>query len=173
MNLLESNLIEYSLTKKNPIRVGNHDNAISPFGVYKAKDAFIVIAAGNENIWRVFADFLKKYSSFDESLFSSNILRLKNSKALTEIIEKVFAAYSVAELEELLSKLSIPCSKVNEMADVASDEENFSRKALVHVQHSKLGECVVPGSCITFSEVTSTDLDEAPAIGEDNKQYGI
>src|SRR5438034_1235347 len=107
MYLLESNLIEYSIVKKNPIRAGNHDNAISPFGAYKAKDAFIVIAAGNENIWKVFADFLKKHISFDETLFSSNLLRLKNNNVLTEIIEKVLAKYNVSEIEKIFSETNI------------------------------------------------------------------
>lgn len=173
MNLLESNLIEYSLTRKNPIRAGNHDTAISPFGAYKAKDGFIVIAAGNESIWKTFADFLKKYNSFDETLFCSNILRLKNNDALTQIIEEVFTQYNVSELEILLMERNIPCSKVNEMSDIANDENNFKRKALLHVKHSKLGECIVPGNSIIFSACDIKELEEAPEIGEDNKKYGL
>ncbi len=173
MNLLESNLIEYSITNKNPKRVSNHDNAISPFGAYKAKDGFIVIAAGNENIWKVFSDYLREHTSFDESLYSSNVLRLANKETLTELIESVLAKDDVSKLEHIFSELGIPCSKVNEMSDVAKDVNHFRRKALFHINHKKLGECVVPGSGITFSECSIEEPTEAPEIGEDNEKYGL
>lgn len=173
MNLLESNLIDYSITKKNPVRTGNLDNAISPFGAYKTKDAYIVIAAGSESLWHVLSGFLQEHDTFDENLYSSNTLRLANNNELTKIIERVFAKYSVKDLEEKLSQLKIPCSKVYEMSDVYVDKDNFQKKALLHFKHSKLGNCVIPGSSIAFSEVNDISVVEAPEIGGNNNSYGL
>lgn len=173
MNLLENNLTEYSVTKKNPVRPGNGDNAISPFGIFKAKDAYIAVAAGNEKIWGIFSAFLKKYISLDQELFQSNMLRLKNKQRLVEAVEKVFANFQVAKLERKLSDLGVPCSRINEMSDVATEEDNFRRKALIEVKHSKLGNIIVPGKSINFSEAQDLEMTEAPTIGRDNKKYGV
>lgn len=173
MNLLESNLIEYSLTKKNPVRSGNQDNAISPFGVYQARDGYIVVAAGNESIWKSFCGFLRSNLEFNTALFSSNILRLKNNQKLTEIIEKTFADYSIERLEEKLNNLGIPSSKVNEMSDVYNNTEIFKNQTLIHFQNNQLGDCVIPGKSINFSEVSGVKITPAPGIGENDNDYGL
>ncbi len=157
-NLLESNLIEYSLTRKNPTRSGNIDNAISPFGVYKTKDSHLVVAIGNDKLWRQFAQNL----NIDLPEFSSNELRLKHNDQLTKAIELAFATHSTAEIENSLQEINIPCSKINEMSDVFEDQNNFSKKFLLHFNHSKLGDCVIPGSSINFSENDDLDIEEAP-----------
>jgi len=173
MNLLENNLVEYSVTQKNPTRPGNQDNAIAPFGVYRATDGYMVVAAGNEKLWDILATFLETHISFNKTLFASNTLRLKHKERLTEIIEKTFANYTTRNLEHELSDRGIPCSRVYEMSDVASSEENFRRKALLRFQHSKLGTVIIPGKSIHFSEGNEIQIEEAPAIGRDNKKYGV
>lgn len=173
MNLLENNLVEYSVTKENPVQPGNQDNAISPFGVYKTKDSYIVVAAGNEKLWKILSQFLKKYVSFDENLFLSSTIRLKNKYILTGIIEKAFSNFTAKRLERDLSLLGIPCSRVYEMSDVYAEEENYKRKALIKITHSKLGNIVIPGKSINFSESDDMPVAEAPSIGKDNKKYGI
>lgn len=173
MNLLENNLIEYSVVKKNPIRPGNQDNSVSPFGVYKTKDAYVVVAAGNDNIWNNLSVFLKKQISFDETQFKTNTLRLKNKKMLTEIMENVFGKYLTKDLEKELTLIQIPCSRIYEMSDVAAELDNFKTNALIKINHSKLGECVIPGKSINFSETEEINFTEAPSIGLDNKKYGI
>ncbi len=173
MNLLESSLIEYSIVKKNPRRNSNQDNAISPFGIYEAKDSKIVIAVGSESLWVIFSKFLREHSNFNEKPYSSNILRIKNNNKLTKIIESVFSHFSAKKLEERLSQLKIPCSRICEMSDVYNDNSNFKRGSLVHFRHSKLGDCVIPGSSILFSENSKMFHEEAPEIGEDNEKYGL
>ncbi len=157
-NLLESNLIDYSLTGKNPTRAGNIDNTVSPFGIYKTLDSHIVIAVGNDKLWKLFA----KNLNIDLAEFSTNELRLKNNDQLTRAIEQAFSNRSTAEIEQQLKEINVPCSKINEMSDVFSDQNNFSKKLLLHFNHSKLGDCVVPGSSINFSENDELNIEEAP-----------
>ena len=58
IQLLENHLVEASLTKRNPKRPGNQDASIAPFGIYRAKDGPIALAAGNDLQWARLADFL-------------------------------------------------------------------------------------------------------------------
>lgn len=173
MNLLESNLIDYSITHKNPRKTGNQDNAISPFGVYKAADGFIVVAVGSESLWAIFSSFLSEYTQLDKELFYSNILRLENNDRLTNLIEQVFAKFTVQQLVKTLTALTIPNSKVNQMSDLIHEELLFKQGNLVRIKHSKLGDCVVPGNSVIFSEMREIGLTESPSIGRDNDKYGI
>lgn len=173
MNLLESNLIGYSLDKVDPVRPGNQDNAIAPFGVYKTQDTYIVVAAGNDAIFTALSTFLKEHTSFDESLFVNNHMRLEHKEELTKIIELVFGKFHALELEEMLSERGVPCSRVYEMSDVYGEEDNYRRKALVKIDHPLLGACVIPGVSINFSEADEVQFHAAPKIGEHDKEYGL
>lgn len=173
MNLLESNLIDYSINKVNPKRTGNIDNTISPFGAYRTKDGTVVVAAGNEKLWGRLAGFLKEQTDFDEKLFAENSLRLKNNPKLTVIIESVFGRYNSTDLEQILTRLNIPNCRVYEMSDVCADENNFTSKSLIRINHPKLGNCVIPGQSIKFSEVQETVIKNAPEKGDDNDELHI
>lgn len=173
MNLLEHNLIGYSLHKKNPVRLGNRDNAIAPFGVYKTKDAFMAIAAGNNKIWHLLENFLSQKKSFDTRDFKTNETRLKNQNKLTKIIEEVFAQFGGKALQKKLSERGIPCSLIHEISDVYSNNHLYKSGALKRIHHPRLGKCVVPGQSINFSASGKFKTDYAPEIGQHNKLFGI
>ncbi len=172
-DLLEQNLIEYSITKNNPQRTGNLDNAISPFGLYKTKDGFISLAVGNEKLWELLKNVLKEYISFDESEYLTNSLRLKNNKKLQKIIESVFNDFSIEKLLNLLHKMDIPCGKVNNMSDLVKNKDLYKKGLIKKINHDELGECVMSVSGIKFSENGEIEIKKAPKIGEDNKECGI
>lgn len=158
MNLLESNLIAYSVTGINPKRTGNLDNLIAPFGVYKAKDGYIVLAIGNEKQWGVFITFFKEYLDYDKKLFSDNAKRLQNQKKLTSFVEKVFRGKTVTELLSILEKLGISCTKVNEMSDVYNNGFLQNEGAVKKIMIDGVGECMVPGFPINFSNASPVGI---------------
>lgn len=173
MNMLEHNLVEYSLTHTNPLRAGNQDTAIAPFGIYAASNGYIALAIGNDKLWQVLLGFLKQYTTIAEEHCSTNTARLANNHMLTESIEKVFANFTLTELCQKLTELNIPCSPVNTMAEVYDDEQNYLTQRLIKAHHSKLGEYVTSGKSIHFSEAEPFSLVEAPSIGQDDEAYGI
>lgn len=173
MNLLENNLIEYSLTHQNPIRAGDGDLAIAPFGVYPCRDASITLAIGNDRLWQTFSTVMFPKEQSPDPQFKTNIDRLKHAAKLTAKISSAFSSYTAAELEATLLAHGIPCSRIYEMSDVAADESNFSRGALERYTHAVLGEIIIPGSSIHFSGTDSVPLSQAPAVGEDNARYGL
>jgi CoA:oxalate CoA-transferase len=174
MNLLESNLIDYSLTQKNPKRTRNQDNLIAPFGMYKVKDGNIVIAIGNNILWEKFAVYLNKFtSSFNQTLFATNNLRLANQMALTEIIESSLKDFSPSEAIEILSQLGIPCGQVAEMSDIYANSFLYKSNFLEKKTHPIAGSYVTPKQSIIFSEMKELTLHDAPQVGQDNETYDV
>ncbi len=174
-NLLESSLIQSSVTKTNPKRTGNQDGLIAPFGIYKTKDGFIAIAIGNQLFWKTFAGFLQKESSISIpwDKFSSNEARIQNQTKLTQIIETVFSRFETEYLVFALKALNLPVSKVNTMQDVLKNEFNYQENFLLRGKNEKAGEFVTTGFSVRFSEQKDYQIVNAPQIGENNKDYGI
>jgi CoA:oxalate CoA-transferase len=171
MNLLESNLIDYSINKKNPPRVGNSDTAIAPFGVYKAKNGYVAIAAGSEDLWNKLVDFLQRHTAIKQARFASNQLRLNHTKELTQLIEKVFARFSPLEIQRVMDELGIPCGQVYTMKEVSKNKDLFKHNALIKITHPKLGTCIVPGFATNFSEMQSLKIKFSPQLGENSNEY--
>jgi CoA:oxalate CoA-transferase len=168
MNLLEQNLIEASVTGVNPVRAGNLDTAIAPFGVYKTKDSRIVLAAGSPALWEVLASFLATHQSFEKNNFATNEDRLKNNAALTILIESVFIQYETKALLTKLTELGIPAGPVREMQDVLATPWFYESGALQKIVHPTLGTSVVPGHAIWIEGETPKSLQPAPNLGEHN-----
>jgi len=150
-DLLEQNLIETSITHRNPKKVGNMDSAIAPFGVFKTRDGAIALAVGNNMQWEKFSDFLKKHTNcIDFEQYAENNLRIKNISGLVIDIESVFKDYATDELIKILSALKLPCTRVKSMMDVLQDDENYKENLLEVVEIEGVGKIVVPTGGIFF-----------------------
>lgn len=149
-DLLEQNLIEASITNVNPSKVGNMDNAIAPFGVFKTRDGSIVVACGNDNLFHKLSIFLNVSDDLNNKYFSCNADRLKNIQLLIKTIEDKFSNYSTDDLKKILDDLGVPCGKVMTMLDILNDKENFEEKLLKKINHEKLGNVVEPSGGIFY-----------------------
>lgn len=151
VNLLEQNLIEYSMTHRNPTRPENQDTAIAPFGLFRAKDKHVALAIGDDELWNNFTDCELYFTPLQQAQFKTNGLRLENLVELVSQIEEIFSRYTASELVEMLSRHNIPISVVKEMSDVLATPWFFETGALRWIEHPTLGKCVVPGKHIVFS----------------------
>lgn len=151
INLLEQNLIAYSVNKQNPKLPGNQDAAIAPFGIYQTKDSYIALAAGSDHLWQRLADYLQSLMPHPLDRFNTNVQRLRFQPELTKYIESCFSVLSTKKLIKELKAIEIPCAAVAQMSDVAVNKWFTRHKAVVSINHPKLGTCLVPGHSILFS----------------------
>lgn len=167
LNLVEQNLIETSVTGKNPTLPGNQDQAIAPFGVYKTFDDPIVIAIGSEELWVEFKKIFDQ-KKLNQKIYFDNNMRIKNQDKLTKDIESIFRNYKSRKLIDLFRKHNIPSSKVNTMKDILDDPWFFSSGALY-----KSKKFVTTGQSIFDDSNKILSCKKAPRLGEHNKKYGI
>jgi formyl-CoA transferase/CoA:oxalate CoA-transferase len=164
-DLLEQNLIEASVTRHNPQKVGNMDNAIAPFGLFKTKDGTIALAIGNDTQWRVFSnEFKNDQPKFMDKRFESNKLRLTNVDKLQEFIEKTFSYYTTLQIINRLQKIQIPAGVSKTMLDIIHDQDNYKLGLLKKINHPDIGEFVVPTGGIFFSNYQPETYQLAPQI---------
>lgn len=156
------------LTGKEIKRFGNKYPILSPYEVYRTKDREIMVAVGNEDLWKRFCKAIGREELTRDERFSTNIQRIKeqNRKELTEIIEKVLstrpAKYWIMEFQQQ----GIPCGEVSKIEELKNDPHLKERGAFRKASHSKLGqiEHVFP-----LPKVNGTSLNlrmSAPCLGE-------
>jgi hypothetical protein len=59
------------------------------------------------------------------------------------------------------------------MSQVYDEKDNYDREFLKKINYPDIGEFVVPGKSIIFSNEKNIEYKRAPKVGENNKEYGI
>jgi len=149
--ILENAIARYFCDKKIPKKLGSRHPSISPFECYKCKDGFIVIAAGNDSLFRKLCSALNAKNIEKNSLFSSNHLRLENVIYLKKEIESVLFKNTAKYWTRKIQKFGVPVSKVNNIKEAINLKQVKDRNMLVDVNIKKNHFLKVAGNPIKIS----------------------
>ena len=145
-----------------PVRHGSGQGGIAPYKAYRTKDGDLVVAAGNDGLFRKMCEVLG-FKWFEEARFKTNPDRVKNSEALYAMIEKEMAKRGNAEWSALLDAAGVPCAPVQNV-----------KQMLEHPQMRALGLLQpVPGSSqpligfpVSFDGERPLPRSASPTLGQ-------
>ena len=118
-----------------PTRQGTGTPFIAPYEMYPAADEGLLICVANDNLFRIFVEVLNSPEMADDERFSSNPLRVKNRVELRQQIIKQLKSRNAEEWERLLKERSIPCSRVQTVADLVEEEQLQALNLLTSFAH--------------------------------------
>ena len=156
-----------------PLRSGNYQDRLVPFGVYPARDGHVAIVAFNPEWLHGLLEAIGELSLLDDPRFSSRGPRMKHAAAMNAIIEAWTRELNTDEIvRELLEKRGVPCARVRKPDEVLNDPNLLARGAVVKLTHPDLAgvEPVGMGLPIHFSLTPSQFDRPAQALGGANDQ---
>jgi formyl-CoA transferase/CoA:oxalate CoA-transferase len=160
----------YLASGKVPQRIGSAHPLIVPYQAFKAKDGFINIAVGNDNLWKKFCDAVELQDIVDDPKFATNAKRVKNRNEVVGIISKVIATKAMKKWLDILESAGVPCGPIYTVDQIFSDPQVLARNMLVEVDHPKCGKVKVTGSPIKFSETPAEVVTAPPSLGQHNEE---
>ena len=92
----------YLATGEPPGRLGNDHPNIAPYQVFRTKDGSLILACGNDNLFRKFCAVAGCASLPDDARFATNGKRVANRVELTRILSEVFLQKTTREWIEVL-----------------------------------------------------------------------
>ena len=112
--LLADTVIEYSLTGRDPVPVGNSSSQAAPHGIYPClgNDRWCAVAVSSEIEWNGFKRALGHPSWAEENRFASLSSRLANKEALDCLVREWTLRHSAEEVMSLLQKEGVPAGVV-------------------------------------------------------------
>ncbi|MGH8458584.1 MAG: CaiB/BaiF CoA transferase family protein, partial [Nevskiales bacterium] len=81
----------YFATGKAPGRIGNLHPNIVPYQPFRASDGEVIVACGNDNLFRKFCEAAGRPELAGDARFASNGKRVENREVLTRILQEVFS----------------------------------------------------------------------------------
>jgi crotonobetainyl-CoA:carnitine CoA-transferase CaiB-like acyl-CoA transferase len=153
----------------NPTRSGAHHYAVSPVGVYKCREGYVIIAV-LQNQWPNFCQAVGKAELVSDPRFIDNAARVKNRPALNVIIEEALAKYPTAieAAEDWGFTHHVPIAPILSVAQAVKHPHLIERETIRTVRDPVFGDFQVPGMPLRFSAGTRHPELRAAWLGEHN-----
>lgn len=175
LSLMPSENMRYFISGKKVPRLGNRYIANSPYGAFKAKDNYFIVACGSDKLFARFCrDILNRPELAEDERFSTMASRAVNHDLIKEIVEGWAAAYTAEEAVNTILDAGVPAGPIFDMDDIANDEHIVGeREMLVKMEQPGIGEVTVTNNPIKLSDTKPVIRRPAPLLGQHNEEvYG-
>jgi crotonobetainyl-CoA:carnitine CoA-transferase CaiB-like acyl-CoA transferase len=153
----------YFATGKPPKRIGNLHPNIVPYQPFKTADGNVILACGNDNLFRKFCAAAGCAELVDDPRFASNGKRVENRAELTRLLQAVFAQRGTHEWVEILEAAGVPNGPINDVAQVFEEPQVKARGIKVELEHPVAGKLPTVASPMRFS-ATPVEYKLAPPV---------
>ncbi len=157
---------KFFATGETPPPAGNDHPVVCPYGTYRAKDGYLNIAVGTDQMFRRFCLAMGRPDVADDPDFATNDTRSKNRTRLTQIINEALSTKDMKTWVEELNNKGIPCGPIYTVDQVFSDPQVLHLGMLLEMAHPQLGIIRMPGIPLKFSETPSVAKLPPPMLGE-------
>jgi CoA:oxalate CoA-transferase len=162
---LENALADFDVAGQVPVRRGNTDQVIAPFDCFRTADGWIVIAAGNDRLWRSLASVIDD-ALFADPRFVTNACRVANNATLHAILAAWCQTRSNQALLAELHAAGVPAGPVRAIDELAIDPRLEAHGMLASIEVADGVHLKVPGSPICFEGVNVHARQRGPRLGE-------
>lgn len=164
--LCERVVYQHSYLGTVPGREGNGHPLLCPFGLYRAADGWIAIAAPGDRHWALLAKTMGRPELITDERLHTNRDRVAHRELVAEVIESWSASRTMAELEGLLAE-HVPMAPVNTVDRIVADPHVHARNMLLELEQPGVTEpLAVAGRPIKFASGDGVAPARAPLFGE-------
>ena len=140
------------------------------YGVFGAKDGYIVIAAQVDDAWLRLARLMGGDElARDERFHGAAQRNAHREEALKLVRGWVESKPSKAGCIEALEQAGVPCASVQQIDEVLRDPQVKARGMIVEHDHPTLGKIKLPNLPFRFSNSDTSPQSVAPMLGEHNR----
>ncbi|MEK7437052.1 MAG: CaiB/BaiF CoA-transferase family protein [Pseudomonadota bacterium] len=150
-------------TGKPPKRIGNLHPNIVPYQPFKTADGDVILACGNDNLFRKFCEAAGCAELADDARFASNGKRVEKRAEMTRLLQDIMLKRSTRDWVELLEAAGIPNGPINDLAQVFGEPQVKARGIKVELDHPVAGKLPTVASPMRFS-ATPVEYKLAPPV---------
>lgn len=157
---------QYLIGNSVPQRMGNGHPSIVPYQVFAVADGHIVLAIGNDSQFARLCEVLGHAEWAADARFQRNADRVRNRDTLVPMIESVMGDASRQHWLQTLDAAGLPCSPVNNVAEVFADPQVIARGLQVQVPHPHAPTLPLVASPLRLSATPVQYRNAPPLLGE-------
>ncbi len=156
----------YLATGEPPERLGNDHPNITPYQVFKVADGSVIVACGNDNLFRKFCEVAGCRELADDARFATNDKRIVNRAELTRILSEVMLKRGMRDWLAALEAAGVPCGPINDLKQVFAEPQALARGLRMELPHPTAGKVSLVRSPMRFSETPVEHDLPPPTLGQ-------
>jgi crotonobetainyl-CoA:carnitine CoA-transferase CaiB-like acyl-CoA transferase len=126
-SILGNQNLNYLVSGKAPVQMGNAHMNIAPYEVLPVKDGHVILAVGNDGQFRRFCGAIGIPELAEDPDFATNPARVANRVRLRERLVAELSTREKAPLLAALEKATVPASPINNIAEMFEDPQIVAR----------------------------------------------
>ena len=158
--------MNYLATGVSPGRIGNAHPNIVPYQTFNTSDGAIILACGNDNLFKKFCEVAGCMQFTTDPKFSINAERVKNRVEITNLLNAVFAKRSTREWVKLLDDAGVANGPINNLQQVFEEPQVIARGLKFELPHAVAGKVPLVASPMRFSGTPLKHEVPPPALGQ-------
>lgn len=127
VSVLGNQNLNYLVSGKVPVQMGNAHMNIAPYEVLPVQDGFFILAVGNDGQFQRFCKVVGLDHLATDPDFSTNPARVANRARLREILVETLARWERGKLLPLLDVNAVPASPINNIGEMFDDPQVIAR----------------------------------------------
>lgn len=164
--VLANQNMNYLISGKAPVRLGNSHPNISPYEVVPTADGFLILAIGNDGQFRRLCKILGIEAIADDERYATNKARVAHKLEVRQIVSTETLKWMKRDLLTACEGNAVPAGPINSIEEMFADPQVQARGLRVDLEAA--GGTVIPGvrTPIVLSETPLRYERPSPRLGE-------
>jgi CoA:oxalate CoA-transferase len=163
---LENAIARHAVTGEVPVPLGTRHPSITPFQSFPTADGSIVVAAGNDTLWRKLCEVLGCAELADDPRLADNRARTENGDYLEQMLAARFGERGRQHWLDQLANAGVPAAPIRNVAQVMADPHLTARQMLHEMQDETGAVFLTAGSPLRMNNQAPPLSRHAPELGE-------
>jgi crotonobetainyl-CoA:carnitine CoA-transferase CaiB-like acyl-CoA transferase len=170
INWMPYQIVGYLGSGRLPGRLGSGIGMLAPYEAFEASDGLVMVAAGNDKLFRSLCEAIELGALADDPRFAANPDRVANRDELHDLIAERLARLTVAETLEQLERVGVPAAPVQDVSQVAAHPQTEALGILHPVAHPAIEDLRLVAPPLSVDGERVVPRSAPPALGADSEQ---
>jgi crotonobetainyl-CoA:carnitine CoA-transferase CaiB-like acyl-CoA transferase len=149
-----------------PSGEGTRFPMVAPYQVFSTADGELMIAGGNDRLFRAICDVLGTPELVHDARFGTNPDRVANRDDLCALLEERLQTETTAHWHERLTAAGVPAAPVADVADVVAAPQTEALGILQELPHPSIPDLRLPALPMSFDHERLLHRSPPPAVGQ-------
>lgn len=149
-----------------PQRYGSAHPTIAPYQAFATSDGFVMLAVGNDALWRKFTEAVGRADLTEDPRFATNPLRVTNRAELIPIVQDILLQTTTAEWTGRFDAAGIPAGPIQTVDQALEDPQVIARGMITDLEHPTAGPLKVIGCPIKLNRTPAAVRTAPPLLGQ-------
>ena len=139
---------------------------VAPYEVMATRDGELLVAGGNDRLYRAICEVLGLPALVDDPRFRTNADRVRNREELVPLLEERLRTDDSAAWHERLGAAGVPTAAVADVRDVAESPQTAALGILQGLDHPRIDDLTLTALPVSFDRERALHPSAPPDVGE-------